>query len=125
MVGTQFDFSNTPAKDKKILAEHGQKTIDVLLKIKDIGDLKGVTQGELIPDDFNSSLAQTVAALSNESKTGSSSCRGACTGLCTTTCYSSCTGGCTGSGGSSSVAQPDAQRPVREVVRSCVQAAVL
>ena len=52
-----FDFTVAPeAYDREnesesmtFLAEHGQKTVDLLLQINDHGDLKPVEQGEPIP----------------------------------------------------------------------------
>ena len=98
--GSAYDFSTTPVDGKPILEEHGKKTIDVLLAVKDVGDLHFVKQGEPIPSSFNNDLNTYVQSLSTESMTNSkSSCRGACTGLCLGTCYttcSGCSGGCSG-----------------------------
>ena len=97
-----YNFSTTPTSGNAILAEHGQKTIDILLKIKDYGDLKKVAKGDPLPGSFNSELITYVNNLAKESITGSSSsCRGACTGLCVGTCASACSG-CSSTNGSNS-----------------------
>jgi hypothetical protein len=91
-----YDFTTAPVKDGEIKAEHGQKTIDLLLQVKDQGDLRFVNQGELIPSSLESSLLNYVNNLAAEPIEGNqSSCRGACTGLC----YGTCTGGCGGCAG--------------------------
>ena len=86
---SSYDFSTTPKKGGKILAEHGKKVIEPLLNIADKGDLNidGIVAGGKIPNSFDDSLIEYVNTLANESVTGSSSsCRGACSGLCTETC---------------------------------------
>ncbi len=97
-----------PAAGGGILAEHGKKTINPLLNVKDHAGLvlvdgetpEGVTpstSGNPIPAAFDEELIAEVDKLAAESMTGnSSSCRGACTGLCLGTCTSSCSG-CSGS----------------------------
>ena len=103
---SSYDFSTTPKKGGKILAEHGKKVIEPLLNIADKGDLNidGIVAGGKIPNSFDDSLIEYVNTLANERVTGSSSsCRGACSGLCTETCGSACTGcssSCSGSCGS-------------------------
>ena len=98
--GTAYDFATSPKQGGIILAEHGQKTIDLLLQIKDKDNLVLVKQNALIPDGFDSSLITYVDTLAKETMTGStSSCRGACTGLCVGTCSggcNGCSGGCSG-----------------------------
>ena len=110
--GTAYDFTVTPVKGGGILAEHGKKTINPLLNVKDHAGLvlvdgetpEGVTpstSGDPIPAAFDEELIAEVDKLAAESMTGnSSSCRGACTGLCLGTCTSSCSG-CSGSCSSS------------------------
>jgi hypothetical protein len=96
-----YDFTTTPSSGNAVLAEHGQKTVDLLLKIKDYGDLKKVVQNDPIPNSFDAALITYVNNLAKESITGSSSsCRGACTGLCVGTCASGCSG-CSSTNGSS------------------------
>lgn len=93
---TAYDFNVKPTQGQPIIAEHGQKTIDLLLQIKDKGDLKLVKQGDAIPDSWDASLLTYVDNLSLETMEGGvSSCRGACTGLCLGTCSGGC-GGCVG-----------------------------
>ena len=41
-----YDFTTTPATGGTIYAEQGQKTIDLLLKVKDIAGLKNVVTGD-------------------------------------------------------------------------------
>jgi hypothetical protein len=106
--GSAYDFTVQPAAGGKILPEHGQKTIDLLLQIKDYSGLKLVKEDDPIPDAFNSNLITEVEKLAAETKTGqsaktvanlfptakveTSSCRGDCTGLCVGTCISNCNG---------------------------------
>ena len=112
-----LDFLNEPVKNELIMAEHGQKTIDLLLKIEDYGDLTLSERGILIPSDFTAELLDEVDRLSTEQATGESestvanlfpdrtvevsSCRGDCTGLCVGSCHGQCNGctGCTASCG--------------------------
>ena len=106
--GAGYDFNTAPAPGAPILAEHGQKTVNPLLHVKDYPGLVLVdgqtpdgatpsTSGDPIPAAFDESLLAAVDALSTETMQGAvSSCRGACSGLCLGTC----TGGCAGCGGS-------------------------
>ena len=97
--GASYDFSTVPAAGGVIKAEHGQKTVNLILKVTDVNKLKNVNQGDILPDKLDSSVLTHVNTLKNESMTGSkSSCRGACTGLCLGTCTSTCSGcsGCSG-----------------------------
>ena len=119
---SDYDFTHTPTKDEKIYKEYGEKTIDLLLKIKDYPDLYATVADQLIPIAFNSELLERVDALASEAFTGetaetvaareaagetdiaaveSSSCKGACSGLCVGSCigmcngcYSTCTASC-------------------------------
>ena len=113
--GSESEFDQTPAPGGRILAEHGRKTINLLLNVKDYPGLVLVdgetpdgeipsTSGDAIPTGFDENLIAEVDELAIETMTGSiSSCRGACAGLCFGACSggcagcSSCTGGC-GSG---------------------------
>lgn len=103
----QYDFSNVPKSGEPITVEQGQKTVDLLLKIMDYGDLKQVTKGDTLPDSFDAELIDLVDRLSKEEFTGEeteqSSCRGACTGLCVGSCVGLCNGctGCSGTSGAS------------------------
>ena len=101
-----YDFTVTPIEGQTILTEHGQKTVDLLLKIAPHGDLTEVQQNAPIPNGFDTELLSYVDSLAAETDpTGynpqaSSSCNTSCTGLCTTACTStctSCTGTCAGS----------------------------
>lgn len=88
----QYDFTEAPMADKEILVEHGQKTIDLLLYIKDITGINKTAQGDILPPT-GSTLATLVRQYASESMEGNtSSCRGACAGLC----VGNCTGGCNG-----------------------------
>lgn len=94
-----YDFSIAPSAGNAILTEHGQKTIDLLLKIKPISGLSNVQYGATIPPAFNSNLISYIDTLAKESMTStSSSCSGLCTGLCVSQCSSGCTGTCGGTG---------------------------
>lgn len=107
-----YDFAVQPAIGGKTLVEHGQKTVDLVLKIEDYGDLVKVTENAPIPASFSPALIEEMRRLSTEARTGvtdktsaytedsnkqveSSSCRGMCTGLCVGTCTGFCNG-CTG-----------------------------
>ena len=97
-----YDFIEEPQQGLLITAEHGQKTIDLLLQIEDIPDTEFVIQGNLIPPGFEyTQITNALDEWAAEDMEGpSSSCRGACTGLCVGTCYGACTGcmdQCTGS----------------------------
>ena len=122
--GTAYDFETMPQPGGRVLAEHGQKTINPLLAVADIPGLvlvgeespEGVVpskKGDPIPGAFNESLLNQVEALAAEPMQGAqSSCRGACSGLCAGSCVGSCSGcgascssscsGCSGCGGSCS-----------------------
>lgn len=115
--GSAYDFAVAPGIGVKTKPEHGQKTIDLLLKIEDYGNLVLVRENDPIPSDFNVGLLTEIQRLASEAKTGESaetvsklfpsrtaeksSCRGACTGLCVGSCHGNCNGctGCTASCG--------------------------
>ena len=100
-----YDFTTNPVIGELIKAEHGQKTVDLLLKIEDYGDLTLSEQDSVIPSSFSEELITEIERLANETKTGLdteiSSCRGDCTGLCVASCIGFCNGctGCTASCG--------------------------
>ena len=114
---SNLEFLEAPIKNELIKADHGQKTVDLVLKIEDYGDLTLSERGILIPSDFSEDLLIEVDRLATETKTGesehtvstlfpdrvveTSSCRGDCTGLCVDSCYGLCNGctGCTASCG--------------------------
>ena len=80
-----YDFSTTPSSGVKILTEHGSKTINLLLLVKDYPNVCNSSAGQKIPSGFTASnlIINGVNVLETESITGNtSSCRGACTGLC-------------------------------------------
>lgn len=112
--GAQYDLSKQPSIGEKIRPEYGQKTIDLLLRICDYGDLRKVQLDDPIPKSFSPKLTNYVnTVLAKEQKTGhtretiallqavgsgsglvpeSSSCRGDCTGLCVGSCIGCCNG---------------------------------
>lgn len=108
--GSEYGFDQTPAPGGLIMAEHGRKTVNPLLHIKDypglvLADEPGPegsipsTSGDPIPAGFDVELLNAVDQLAAEAMTGTvSSCRGACSGLCLGTCAAECTG-CTGCDG--------------------------
>lgn len=102
---SNYDFITNPVIGELIKAEHGQKTVDLLLKIEDYGDLTLSNQNSVIPSSFTEELLTEVDRLAGETKTGldteTSSCRGDCTGLCVGSCIGQCNGctGCTASCG--------------------------
>lgn len=90
-----YDFSEHPTctPGTVISSELGEKTIDLLLKIQDYGDLYLTQKGYPIPDTFNKDLIGYVDTLAAEDVNGStSSCRGMCTGLCVANCHETCNG---------------------------------
>ena len=94
---TEFDFTNVPEKGKKILTEHGEKTVNILYEIKDISEVNYVEKNKKLPEKGKiESLTEYLAAISLEPIEGErSSCRGACSGLC----FGSCINGCNGCSG--------------------------
>ena len=100
--GNEYDFVLVPEKGVPIMAEHGQKTIDLILKIAPYKDLEKVKKGDPIPDSFDEELISHIdrLALERKSYNASSSCSSSCSGLCITACVSACTscsGSCEGS----------------------------
>ena len=98
---TDMEFKSPLAAGEKIVAEHGQKSINFLYEITDLPDIDWVIQNDFIPTKQNMlSLDSFLATLSEEEMQGdTSSCRGACTGLCAGSCISGCSGctnACTG-----------------------------
>ena len=95
---SQYDFSEVPTEGSKVLTEHGQKTVDLILKINSYSGLKNVVQDDVIPNAFNNDLVTYVKNLRNKPLAGSANdCSAYCTGLCTSTCTGTCAGTCTGS----------------------------
>ena len=92
--GTAYDFAESADADKPILAEHGEKTINIMYAIKDVG-VAQAGSGKLLPENAPT-LTALIGQMSTESMEGTtSSCRGACAGLCA----GSCIGGCNGCSG--------------------------
>lgn len=89
-------FDNPVTRGSLIMDETGKKTLDLLLKIKNIDSLTAAYSsdaGTKIPQEFDTRLIDLVDDLTTETRQGASSCRANCTGLCT---------GCAGLCGSSS-----------------------
>ena len=101
----QYDISPIPTSGSPITAEHGQKTSDLLLQVKDYDGLMISKSNYPISAGFTTRILAIVNELASEQKTGldteTSSCRGACTGLCVGSCHGQCNGctGCTASCG--------------------------
>ena len=89
-----YDFTETPVSGGIIKAEHGEKTVNILLKVKDFGGTTIVNAGDLIESSVTAENMQAVlTSMEGETMTAStSSCRGACTGICVGTCTSGCSG---------------------------------
>ncbi|MGF6376844.1 hypothetical protein M2140_001922 [Clostridiales Family XIII bacterium PM5-7] len=89
----EYDFVEVPEKGSRVLAEHGEKTINILYAVED-QEASFVRKGEPLPSV--NSLDDYLDLISSESIEGeTSSCRGACSGLC----FGSCIGGCNGCSG--------------------------
>lgn len=103
--GSGYNFTKAPTVGELVEVEHGDKTIDLLLKIEDFGDLILSEKHSQIPTDFTTALSTEIDRLAKEAKTGLttevSSCRGDCTGLCVGSCHGKCNGctSCTASCG--------------------------
>lgn len=101
-----YDFTQQPIKDGRITVDQGKKTVDLLLKIKEYGDLEPVSNTKPIPKSFNAGLIEYVDTLAGHQFTGESTesndCGSACSGLCVGSCIGMCNGclGCTASCGS-------------------------
>lgn len=92
--GTDYNFSTAPTKTGIIRAEQGEKTVNLLLMIKDITGVNKTQEGKILPNAegiINALMKYTTETMEGET----SSCRGACTGLCA----GSCIGGCNGCSG--------------------------
>lgn len=91
-----YDFNETPTKDGRITVDQGQKTVDLLLKIGNYGDLDPVDSTKPIPKSLNAELIEHVAELASHQFTGdeteSQDCNAACTGLCVGSCIGMCNG---------------------------------
>lgn len=96
-----YDFLKEPQLGDLVYADYGMKTINLLLKICDIGDGKLAEikeSGDFLNLNFVNLLKEALTKFETETKTSSSSCRAMCTGLCSGSCISECSG-CTGSSG--------------------------
>lgn len=94
--GTSYDYSTTPAKGGKILAEHRNKLSGPLNAINS-NTITSATGGTYITDAELTTMEAFVTTLEKQSITNYSStnCSGGCTGLCygcTGTCYNACSG---------------------------------
>ena len=103
-VSSDYDFEHVPEKDKPLYVEQGQKFMEQLLQVQDIGDLnfKDIKTDDVVPESLNfNEINNTISKWEQETETqSSSSCRGACSGLCYGACSSGCSG-CTSSCGGS------------------------
>ena len=60
-----YDFKSVPVKGAKILAEQGEKVINVLYEVKDIADLPFVEKNKIAPSKSAiASLEDYITALS-------------------------------------------------------------
>lgn len=92
--GSNYDFATSPVKNGVILADQGDKTVNLLLMIKDITGVDKTQAGKILPN--SESILNAANSYASETMEGeTSSCRGACTGLCA----GSCIGGCNGCSG--------------------------
>lgn len=117
LAANRYNFDEQPEDGKPIKAEHGEKTVNLLLQIEDVDGLTAVRKGDPIPEAFNEKLIEVVEKLAGEEMNGESeftarmihtnkkaersSCRAECTGLCVGSCIGFCNGchGCTGCNG--------------------------
>jgi modification target Cys-rich repeat protein len=119
------DFSTIPALNGLVLSEHGAKTINLMLSVNSMGNLKKIEADNYILRDIsaietwlnnyeNASSTATVSGCSGKcsgicvshcSENCGQNCLGSCTGSCynscSSGCLSSCTGGCVGTCNSS------------------------
>ena len=93
--GANYDFTKNPEPEAVIQAEHGQKTVDLLLQIAPHNGLVPVESEQTIQPEFDAELLSYVDTLAAQNMTGASSCAAACTGLCVSTCTTACQG-CSG-----------------------------
>lgn len=94
--GTDYDYSTSPASGGKIMAEHINKIVIPLNKIKSTG-LTDNNQGTIIK--ALNIIDANLTTYETETQTGSSSCTdGVCSGLCSG-CIGTCSGSCGGCGG--------------------------
>lgn len=88
----EYEFETVPEQGEAVLAEQGEKVINIMYEVKDI-DSPFVAKG--MPLKVNG-LDEYLSQLEKEPIEGeSSSCRGACSGLC----FGSCINGCNGCSG--------------------------
>ncbi|MCI6456905.1 MAG: hypothetical protein MSA56_04230 [Clostridium sp.] len=96
-------FQTTPNAGGLILAEQGNKVVEGLLNIEDIGNLniEDLKKDGNIPSSFDyTTISNALDKYEKESISGNkTSCRGACSGLCLGRCSTTCNG-CQGSCGS-------------------------
>lgn len=89
-----YDFKTDANVDSEILAEQGEKTINLLYAIKDIG-IEQAAKDKILPENAPT-LASLIEKMQGEAMEGAvSSCRAACSGLCAGSCISGCNG-CSG-----------------------------
>lgn len=93
-----FDFSNTPVIDQKVLEEHYEKLAVPLnaINFNNTTDIEGLNR-KITEEDF----AKMEEHLSNYEQRniqdmGPTDCAASCTGTCTTTCTGGCGNGCSG-----------------------------
>ena len=70
---SSYDFSSTPVSGGVVKADIGKKTVDLLLKIQDHGDLVNTEQGAAIPQSFTADLITYVNELAAEPMDGARS----------------------------------------------------
>ena len=86
-----YDFDTVPEVNKRILSEHGEKTLDLLLEVGEISNTYKTKKNRIIPPGFNNEqLTNFLTELEND--VDGSSCRGGCTGLCLGGCFGKCSG---------------------------------
>lgn len=93
-----FDFSNTPVIDQKVLEEHYEKLAVPLnaINFNNTTDIEGLNR-KITEEDF----VKMEEYLSNYEQRdiqdmGPTDCAASCTGTCTTTCTGGCGNGCSG-----------------------------
>ena len=89
-LNTSPGFTTQPTQNDIIRTQQGVESMNEMLRVEDIGDLRFAKANELIPSSYdNSTMDNKVNQWGNQTMTGStSSCRNACTGLCLGTCIS-------------------------------------
>lgn len=88
------DFSTTPQLNGLVLSEHGQKTINLLLNVTNLGNLKKIENDNYILRDIKA-IETWLNNYENTVTTSSDSgCRGNCAGICVSHCSTACAGSC-------------------------------